>query len=215
MAIIPSVATRRGWKVYALSLEDIREIFEIKQLVEGMMVRKAAGCEDEELWAALKEEHMTGIGAGRIAELRQDFDKVLHVLERCEVVDKQLQVPTEEFTRRQRATWRALQAAGLDVGFVFSDEHYDGDVPYLGGNTNVTIEQVAGAIGPTGFHVIAGLEGGYVAEQLAPRAKATVHKVELLQLADEKYPIQAERLEGVLAEAADKTVRRSRFFRRA
>ena len=137
MAIIPSVATRRGWKVYALSLEDIREIFEIKQLVEGMMVRKAAGCEDEELWAALKEEHMTGIGAGRIAELRQDFDKVLHVLERCEVVDKQLQVPTEEFTRRQRATWRALQAAGLDVGFVFSDEHYDGDVPYLGGNTNV------------------------------------------------------------------------------
>jgi len=137
VAIIPSVATRRGWKVYALSLEDIREIFEIKQLVEGMMVRKAAGCEDEELWAALKEEHMTGIGAGRIAELRQDFDKVLHVLERCEVVDKQLQVPTEEFTRRQRATWRALQAAGLDVGFVFSDEHYDGDVPYLGGNTNV------------------------------------------------------------------------------
>jgi len=179
VAIIPSVATRRGWKVYALSLEDIREIFEIKQLVEGMMVRKAAGCEDEELWAALKEEHMTGIGAGRIAELRQDFDKVLHVLERCEVVDKQLQVPTEEFTRRQRATWRALQAAGLDVGFVFSDEHYDGDVPYLGGNTNVTIEQVAGAIGPAGFHVIAGLEGGYVAEQLAPRANAMVHKVEL------------------------------------
>jgi Xaa-Pro aminopeptidase len=151
---------------------------------------------------------MTGIGAGRIAELRQDFDRVLHVLERCEVVDKQYQVPTEEFTRRQRATWRALQAAGLDVGFVFSDEHYDGDVPYLGGNTNVTIEQVAGAIGSTGFHVIAGLEGGYVAEQLAPRARAVVHKAELLQLADEKYPIQAERLEDVLAEAADKTVRR-------
>jgi DNA-binding GntR family transcriptional regulator len=50
VAIIPGVATRRGWKVYALSLEDIREIFEIKQLVDRMMVRKAAGCQDEELW---------------------------------------------------------------------------------------------------------------------------------------------------------------------
>ena len=35
-------------------------------------------------------------------------------------------------------------------------------------------------IGPNGFHVVAGLEGGYVAEQLADRAGATVHKVELL-----------------------------------
>lgn len=155
---------------------------------------------------------MTGIDAARIAELRQDFDKVLRVLEQCKAVDKQLQVPTKEFTRRQQVTWQALKAAGLDVGLVFSDEHYDGDVPYLGGNTNVTIEQVAGAIGPTGFHIIAGLEGGYVAEQLASRARATVHKVELLQLADEKYPIQAERLEDVLAEAADKTVHRIGLF---
>jgi Xaa-Pro aminopeptidase len=151
---------------------------------------------------------MAGIGTARIAELRQDFDKVLRILGQCEVVDKQLQVPTEEFVRRQHLTWQALESAGLDVGFVFSDEHYDGDVPYLGGNTNVTIEQVAGVIGPTGFHIIAGLEGGYVAEQLAPRAKATVHKVELLQLADEKYPIQAERLEDVLSEAAGNSVRR-------
>lgn len=149
---------------------------------------------------------MAGIGKARIAELRQDFDKVLCVLEQSEGVDKQLQVPTKEFVRRQRATWQALEAAGLDVGFVFSDEHYNGDVPYLGGNTNITIEQVAGVIGPTGFHIVAGLEGGYVAEQLAPRAKATVHKVELLQLADEKYPIEAERLEDVLAEAAGKSV---------
>src|SRR5262249_57044327 len=40
------------------------------------------------------------------------------------------------------------------------------------------------------------------AEQLARRAGADVHKVELLQLADEKYPIEAERLEDVLAAAA-------------
>jgi Xaa-Pro aminopeptidase len=88
------------------------------------------------------------------------------------------------------------------VGLVFSDEHYSGDVPYLGGNTNISIEQVAGVIGPNGFHIAAGLEGGYVAEQLADRAGAAVHKVELLQLADEKYPIRAERLEDVIAAAA-------------
>jgi len=61
---------------------------------------------------------------------------------------------------------------------------------------------VAGVIGPSGFHIAAGLEGGYVAEQLASRAGAIVHKVELLQLADEKYPIRAERLEDVIAAAA-------------
>jgi Xaa-Pro aminopeptidase len=96
------------------------------------------------------------------------------------------------------------------VGFVFSDEHYNGDVPYLGGNTNIGIEQIAGVIGSKGFHITAGLEGGYVAEQLAPRAKATVHKVELLQLADEKYPIRAERLEEVLEAASGKPMREIR-----
>jgi Xaa-Pro aminopeptidase len=151
---------------------------------------------------------MHAITSSRSQELKQDFQKVLRVLEACPAVDKDRAVPPEEFSRRQKATWEALDRAGLDAGFVFSDEHYDGDVPYLGGNTNITIEQVAGVIGRTGFHVIAGLEGGYVSEQLAPRAGAMVHKVELLQLADEKYPIRAERLEDVLEAAAGGQVRR-------
>jgi Xaa-Pro aminopeptidase len=151
---------------------------------------------------------MTTFNSNRLGEMREDFEKVLKVLENSEVVDKQLAVPTSEFRRRQQATWDALAVEGLDVGFVFSDEHYNGDVPYLGGNTNITIEQVAGAIGPEGFHIVAGLEGGYVSEQLAHRAEARVHKVELLQLADEKYPIEAERLEEVLEGVAGKTVRR-------
>jgi hypothetical protein len=141
-------------------------------------------------------------------ELSRDFHKVLEVLAECPGIDKSLAVPPGEFFRRQSATWQALERAGLDAGFVFSDEHYDGDVPYLGGNTNITIEQVAGVIGKTGFHVIAGLEGGYVSEQLAARAGARVHKVELLQLADEKYPIRAERLEEVLEETAGGKIRR-------
>lgn len=151
---------------------------------------------------------MSKFAVSRIAELREDFKRVLRVLEQCEVVDKQLQVPAEEFINRQKKTWEALKDTDLDVGLVFSDEHYDGDVPYLGGNTNISIEQVAGVLGPDGFHIIAGLEGGYIAEQLASRANAKVHKVELLQLADEKYPIQAAKLEDVLEEAAGKKVRR-------
>jgi Xaa-Pro aminopeptidase len=140
-------------------------------------------------------------------ELERDFQKVLDVLDATPGIDKNLAVPPAEFARRQSALSLALERAGLDAGFVFSDEHYDGDVPYLGGNTNITIEQVAGAIGKTGFHVIAGLEGGYVSEQLAARAGAQVHKVELLQLADEKYPIRADRLEDVLDEAAGGKIR--------
>ena len=151
---------------------------------------------------------MPAISQGRHVELTHDFQKVLRVLAKCTGIDKSLAVPAEEFARRQSATWKALDQAGLDIGFVFSDEHYDGDVPYLGGNTNITIEQVAGTIGKNGFHLVAGLEGGYVSEQLAPRANAKVHKVELLQLADEKYPIRAERLEDVLEDTVDKKVRR-------
>ena len=151
---------------------------------------------------------MPGINAMRRKELDRDFRKVLDVLAASPGIEKNLAVPPQEFTRRQSATWQALEQAGLDVGFVFSDEHYDGDVPYLGGNTNITIEQVAGVIGKNGFHLIAGLEGGYVSEQLASRANASVHKVELLQLADEKYPIQAERIEDVLDQTAGKKVRR-------
>jgi DNA-binding GntR family transcriptional regulator len=46
---------RRGWKIYSLSLEDIHEIFDIKEALEGMIARQAAGCLDEELRNALRE----------------------------------------------------------------------------------------------------------------------------------------------------------------
>src|SRR3990172_4617836 len=140
----------------------------------------------------------------RFDKIDSDWRKVKKVLQSAPDIDRGLAVPRAEFRRRQKAVAAALSEHGLDVGVVFSDEHYCGDVPYLGGNVNVSIEQVAGAIGEKGFHVLAGLEGGYVAEQLAERAGATVHKVELLQLADEKYPIRAERLEDVLGAAAGK-----------
>jgi hypothetical protein len=135
--------------------------------------------------------------------MSEEFEKVKAVLRSFDKIDKEFGTSTAEFLGRQDKVYNALKKEGVSVGFVFSDEHYQGDVPYLGGNTNITIEQVAGVVGKTGFHIVAGLEGGYVAEQLAPRAKAKVHKAELLKLADEKYPIEAERLEDIMVEAND------------
>lgn len=144
----------------------------------------------------------------RLFQLREEFKKVERVLCEAPTIDKSFSVPKEEFLARQRRVYKALQEEGLEIGFVFSDEHYNGDVPYLGGNTNIQIEQVAGVLGMNGFHIAAGLEGGYIAEQLAGRAGATVHKVEMLKLADEEYPIRALRLEEVIERAAGKQVAR-------
>lgn len=46
---------RRGWKIYALSLANINEIFDLKEVVEGMIARKAAMCQDEQLRSALRD----------------------------------------------------------------------------------------------------------------------------------------------------------------
>lgn len=132
----------------------------------------------------------------------EDAKKVAKVLQKAPPIDKNLRISTEEFRRRQKQVIEALERRGVDAAFVYSDEHYNGDVPYLGGCTNIAIEPVAGVIGKNGFHILAGLEGGYVAEQLAPRSGAKVHKVEMLKLADEEYPIDAERVEDVIEEAA-------------
>lgn len=124
------------------------------------------------------------------------------VLEQSPKIDKEIRIKPEEFKARQKKVIDALSKNGIDAAFVYSNEHYNGDVPYLGGNTNISIEPVAGIIGKNGFHLLAGLEGGYIAEQLAPRAGIRVHKVEMLKLADEDYPVDAERIDDVIEEAA-------------
>ena len=126
------------------------------------------------------------------------------ILEKSPEIDRGKRITTEEFKARQKNVIDALDKNGIDCAFVYSDEHYCGDVPYLAGNTNISIEPVAGVIGKGGFHMLAGLEGGYVAEQLAGRAAIEVHKVEMLKLADEEYPIDAERVEDVIEAAAGK-----------
>ncbi len=138
----------------------------------------------------------------RSQEWYPEARRVGRILEQAPTIDKRKGVGIEEFKARYAKVWKALRQADLDAAIVYSDEHYHGDVPYLGGNTNISVEPVAGVIGKHGFHIMAGLEGGYVAEQLAGRSGATVHKVEMLKLADEDYPVEAERVEDVIEAAA-------------
>ncbi len=138
----------------------------------------------------------------------QKANKIERILSRAPKFDKDLRVQKDEFLLRQKKVTDQLLAAGIDCAIVYSDEHYCGDVPYLGGCTNIAIEPIAGVIGPGGFHILAGLEGGYVAEQMGYRSGAFIHKVEMLKLADEEYPIEAERVEDVLHQAAGKAPQR-------
>jgi Xaa-Pro aminopeptidase len=137
----------------------------------------------------------------RLDQWKKKAAFIADVLKRAPGFDREYRIGPDEFKMRQKKVLSGLKEMGLTCGVVFSSEHYNGDVPYLGGNTNITVESVAGIIGENGFHILAGLEGGYVAEQLASRSNSKVHKLQMLQLADEDYPIEAERFEDVIEEA--------------
>ena len=134
----------------------------------------------------------------KMSEWKKEAEIVAEVLKDAPAFDKEFRIPAEEFKKRQKKVMQGLEKMGLECGIVYSNEQYNGDVPYLAGNTNITVEAVAGVIGKNGFYLLAGLEGGYVAEQLAPRAECEVHKVEMLKVADEDYPIEAVRIEDIM-----------------
>ena len=119
------------------------------------------------------------------------------ILSKAPAFDKNLRIKKEEFELRRKKLYEALKKEGFDGGIVYSDEHYHGDAPYLGGNTNICVEPVAGIIGKNGFSILAGLEGCYVAEQLSKRSGCRVGRVEMLKLADEEYPVEVERIEDI------------------
>ena len=133
-----------------------------------------------------------------IREWSKQANIIADVLSKAPKIDKTLRVGREEFQRRQKAVYEALAKAGFDGGIVYSDEHYHGDVPYLGGNTNISVEPVSGIVGKNGFAILAGLEGCYVAEQLSKRSGCRVGHVEMLKLADEEYPVETDRVEDVV-----------------
>lgn len=133
------------------------------------------------------------------------------IIEKSPEIDRHFSIKREEFIERRRKTWKALkEVADIDVAFAFSDEHYSGDVPYLGGNINYSIEQVAFGLGPDPLTsgIIAGFEGVYIAGQLAGRAGIMIYPTESLQLADEKYPVEGFTLKEILEKIAGREVRR-------
>jgi hypothetical protein len=48
----------------------------------------------------------------------------------------------------------AINQAGLDTGFVYSDECDKGDVPHFVGNSNISIRPVIGVIGSKGILIV-------------------------------------------------------------
>lgn len=72
--------TRRGWKVYALMLADINEIFDIKIELEGMIARKAAACTDEALREQLEQacQKMEEAAQSENMEVWLEADRLFH-----------------------------------------------------------------------------------------------------------------------------------------
>ncbi|MCL5072713.1 MAG: M24 family metallopeptidase [Actinobacteria bacterium] len=132
----------------------------------------------------------------------QEAKIISKILSNAPEINKEKRIELEEFKDRQSKLIKSINNKGIDAAIVYSDEHYNGDVPYLAGNTNITVEPVAGVIGKNGFHLIAGLEGGYVAEQLIKRSGILRYKCETLKLADEEYPVEGEKIEDIIEEAA-------------
>ncbi len=142
---------------------------------------------------------------------RDKLRKLEIIAEKSQKIDSHFSIPREEFVDRRRKVWKALkEQADIDVAFAFSDEHYSGDVPYLGGNINYSIEQMAFGLGPDPFSsgIIAGFEGVYIAGQLAGRAGIMVYPTEDLQLADEIYPVEGFTLKNILEKIAGRKIRR-------
>ncbi len=138
-----------------------------------------------------------------LKEWNQQANIIGDILSKAPDFDKTLRIDKSEFQTRAKKVYEALKAAGFDGGVVYSDEHYHGDVPYLGGNTNISVEPVAGIVGKNGFSILAGLEGCYVAEQLSKRSGCRVGRVEMLKLADEEYPVEVDRLEDIAEQICD------------
>jgi Xaa-Pro aminopeptidase len=141
--------------------------------------------------------------------LAQKLRKTERILEKARRIERDFRISKREFVARRKKVWKDLEDRA-DVAFAFSDEHYSGDVPYLAGNINYAVEQVAFGLGPDPLAsgIIAGFEGAFLAGQLADRSGIRVYPTESLQLADEKYPVEGFSLAEILETIAGRKVRR-------
>jgi DNA-binding GntR family transcriptional regulator len=71
---------RRGWQVNSLSLKDVREIFDIKETLESVLARRAAGCKEEQKRRHLKRlmEIMKKSAAADNYDCWREADSELH-----------------------------------------------------------------------------------------------------------------------------------------
>ena len=80
----------------------------------------------------------------------KDFQKeariIGDVLKKAPSFDRELRVTSEEYKTRQQKVYKAIIDKGLQCGILYSNEQYDGDVSYLGGNTNITVKSVEGML---------------------------------------------------------------------
>ena len=70
-----------GWRVFPLQLDDIKEIFEVKIELEGLMAKKAALCKDPQLKKQLKSQLDRLIQStkdGEASEPWHEIDRELH-----------------------------------------------------------------------------------------------------------------------------------------
>jgi DNA-binding GntR family transcriptional regulator len=126
---------RKGWRVYTLELEDIHDIFDLKIAIEGMLVRKAAACQDE----ALRQDLTDALADMKLAttpDIWLQADSRLHNIlfmmannERAEQFVKNL----NDQWHRLRLGYVALQgrtsvSIGEHEGFVESLLAGDGDL---------------------------------------------------------------------------------------
>lgn len=67
-------------------------------------------------------------------EWRKEAEFIAEILNKAPVIDRGFRIDREEFKKRQQRVVEALEKAGLKCAIVYSDEHYNGDVPYSGKN---------------------------------------------------------------------------------
>jgi GntR family transcriptional regulator, rspAB operon transcriptional repressor len=71
---------RRGWKVYTLTLKDVHEIFDLKEMIESNIAFKAANCKDEFLRDQLKQiiSDMAEVSKAHDSDGWFEADRLLH-----------------------------------------------------------------------------------------------------------------------------------------
>lgn len=102
----------KGWRVYLLTLADLQEIFDLKEAVEGLVSRKAAGCQDAGLRQELKDAFVSFIQAASTDSPDDWFEADIHLHQvLCQMAQNQR---AYHLVKSLNDQWHRLR-----VGFMF------------------------------------------------------------------------------------------------